>query len=73
MKRPVPTSTSIVLLILFGILLAILGQRLDGFLGGMAQGAGVGFVLVGAWSFGAMWRHGQDRDEPTWLPSRDER
>jgi hypothetical protein len=70
MKKPDRPTNGVLLLILGGILLASVGMRFDGFVGGLLQGAGVGFILCGAWAFGALWRHGQDTDD-TWLPSRD--
>jgi len=64
------STNRILLLILSGILLATVGTQYDGFVGGLLQGAGVALVIGGAWSFGALWRHGHDSDH-TWLPSKD--
>lgn len=58
-------------LILVGVaLLATLGS-LDGFLGGMASGAGVALVLLGAAVIGRADRWLTRGDDDWWLPSRD--
>ncbi|PRA80625.1 hypothetical protein [Microbacterium sp. MYb66] len=50
-------------------LILSIGFDLDGFGGGLIQGAAVGGMLVGTyfWGFGNGFRR---RDRPQWLPSR---
>ncbi|MFF2369670.1 hypothetical protein [Agromyces sp. NPDC058110] len=59
--------------IAIGAIVAILGIGLDwqGFLGGMALGAGIGLVVVGAyfWGYANGVRRGGSR--AMWLPGRD--
>ncbi|WP_114423466.1 hypothetical protein [Nocardioides houyundeii] len=57
-------------LILVGIALATIGNQLDGFVGGMGQGAGVALIICGAYLVGVLWRQPKGPGE-TWLPSRD--
>lgn len=62
--------------IALGAVALIVGLGIDGFFGGMLQGAGVALVLLGVYGLGM--RHRSDRsaargEEPeAWLPSRDE-
>ena len=59
-----------------GAIALVVGLGIDGFLGGMLQGAGLALVLLGVYGLGM--RHRSDRraaagEEPeVWLPSRDE-
>lgn len=59
-----------------GAIALVVGLGIDGFFGGMLQGAGLALVLLGVYGLGM--RHRSDRraaqgEEPeAWLPSRDE-
>ena len=71
-------KTFITVGIVLGLLLTLGGLRLDGFVGGACQGAGVALVLLGVYLLGAHGR-GTRGDisgteaEQWWLPSRDGR
>lgn len=65
-------STKSLFLILFGILLAaVIGPATDGFLQGLAEGLGIGLILLGVYALGREWRQRRDGDDTDWLPSRD--
>lgn len=61
--------------IAIGAISLVVGLGIDGFFGGMLQGAGLALVILGVYGLGM--RHRSDRstargEEPqTWLPSRD--
>ncbi|ANJ26670.1 hypothetical protein [Agromyces aureus] len=59
--------------IVLGAIVTLCGLVMDwgGFVGGMALGAGIGLVVVGAylWGYANGIRRGGSR--ATWLPSRD--
>jgi hypothetical protein len=59
-----------VAIIAIGIALATIGSQIDGFVGGMGQGAGVTLILLGVYFLGLLWRQPKGSDG-TWLPSRD--
>ncbi|MRG59953.1 hypothetical protein GE115_08735 [Agromyces sp. CFH 90414] len=71
--------TAAVCLTLFGIASMLTGAFIDGFGGGMLQGAGLTFTVIGVVSMTARagWLRrsadgGRD-DRGWWLPSRDDR
>ncbi|GHJ60852.1 hypothetical protein NOK12_33700 [Nocardioides sp. OK12] len=53
-----------------GALLLVLGLQVDGFVGGMGQGAGGALVVLGLVVLVQRLRRPAD-DADTWLPSRD--
>ena len=58
--------------IMVGIVLALGGLTLDGFVGGALQGAGLALILLGVYALGSRWRTkgGAVSDtEKWWLPS----
>lgn len=61
-------------LIIVGLACAVLGQSLDGFLGGLLSGAAVVLLIFGAYLVGSTlwpWRDAKGRRRGGWLPSRD--
>ncbi|ANH37830.1 hypothetical protein I601_1391 [Nocardioides dokdonensis FR1436] len=56
--------------VVIGLLLLVLGLQVDGFVGGMGQGAGAALVVLGAVLL-LRRRRGPDRVDHGWLPSRD--
>lgn len=58
-----------------GVVALLVGVGIEGFVGGLLQGAGVGTIVMGAYFLGML--HGSDRavaegaEPATWLPSRD--
>lgn len=68
-------SPALGIVIAIGAISLVVGLGLDGFVGGMLQGAGLALVLLGVYGLGL--HHRSDRsaargEEPqTWLPSRD--
>lgn len=66
----VPATTFGTLLI--GMLLAFTGTRLDGFIGGACQGAGLALIVLSAYMIGSRMRSAKKGEEQSmWLPSRD--
>lgn len=69
-------TTAIAVMLAVGAVALVTGLGIDGFFGGMLQGAGLALVLFGVYGLGI--RHRSDRsasqgEEPeAWLPSRDE-
>lgn len=59
--------------LLVGMLLALGGTRLDGFVGGACQGAGIALMLIAVAMIGGRMRAAKKGDDQSmWLPSRDE-
>ncbi|WP_435201138.1 hypothetical protein [Janibacter sp. GS2] len=58
-----------------GVIAAVAGLALDGFVGGMLQGAGVAIILVNVYFLGMLARsdraEARGEEPPAWLPSRD--
>lgn len=66
----IPATTLGALLI--GMLLALAGTRLDGFLGGICQGAGLALIVLSVYMIGSRMRSAKKGEEQSmWLPSRD--
>ncbi|KRE39196.1 hypothetical protein ASG73_02315 [Janibacter sp. Soil728] len=69
-------TTAIAVMLALGVVALMTGVGIDGFFGGMLQGAGLALVLLGVYGLGM--RHRSDRsasrgEEPeAWLPSRDD-
>lgn len=65
----------LVVVIVVGVVALLVGIGIEGFVGGLLQGAGVGTIVMGAYFLGML--HGADRavaegvEPATWLPSRD--
>lgn len=69
-KKQEPAISSGLVVIMAGLTLVTLTRGVDGFLGGMGQGAGVVLLIFGAYLLGTLWRTPKGSDD-TWLPSRD--
>lgn len=71
--RRTGTST-LAIVIAMGVIATLTGVGIDGFFGGMLQGAGLALLLLGVYGLGM--RHQADKhiargeDPDTWLPSR---
>lgn len=69
---PVPRSlgvASVLGTVVLGLLLLVLGLQVDGFVGGMGQGAGAALVVLGLVFLVQVLRRPAPDD--AWLPSRD--
>jgi len=74
MKRAQPQSTTASAMITVGIALQLTGGLLHGFLRGLLQGAGIALILLGVIILSPQMRrrrHGQERRDGMWLPSRE--
>lgn len=58
-----------------GVIAIVIGTGIDGFVGGLFQGAGVALAVLGAYGLGMRHRAersgGRDDEPAAWLPSRD--
>lgn len=69
-------TSALVIALTLGAIALLAGVGIEGFFGGMLQGAGLALVLLGVYALGL--RHRSDRsvargEEPeAWLPSRDD-
>lgn len=61
----------IVVLVVLGAVVLFASTEVDGFVGGMGQGAGFAIAVLGAYFLGMV--QGQGSEPETWLPSRDGR
>ncbi|WP_114201382.1 hypothetical protein [Janibacter anophelis] len=70
-------GTPLGVLVGLGAVALVVGVGIDGFFGGMLQGAGLALVLLGVYGLGMRHRADgrADRGETpeSWLPSRDDR
>lgn len=70
-------ATTLGALVGLGAVALVVGVGIDGFFGGMLQGAGLALVLLGVYGLGMRHRADgrADRGETpeSWLPSRDDR
>lgn len=57
--------------LLAGMLLALAGTRLDGFVGGACLGAGIALIVLSVYMIGSRMRSAKKgEDQSMWLPSQ---